>query len=143
MKFGQSGDDLIPRKTEDRGTQELFRLGVDDQPDQAGGLALFLGAADALHRQVRNQDAATLGHQRQRLGTGQPNPAQGRISEHGIGGDAGVRALPLVQAGQIVTVSQHDFMVVIGGVRKGTAPIDVPKAQMPGTFVFSRASVAI
>src|SRR5579863_3085260 len=109
---------LVAADAENRGAQYLLALGIDQYFHEALGLAFFAGPRDLSHRHFAHQDfrPGTLG-----LSLAHADTTQRWICEQTVDRDA-VTDLAIRAMQKVVG---HDLEVVVGGMRKSTAPIAV------------------
>ena len=110
--------DFVAAGSEDRGAENLLRAGIDDDLDEAGGLAFFDGSLDVLHGAGADEGRfAGSAHFRFRH-AGTP---ERRIDEQSVGRDAIADAARIV----LEEVGDDDFGVVERRVRKGAAAVAI------------------
>ena len=101
-----------PSMPEQRGAEDLLALGVDDDLHEALGLAALVGAADVLHRHLRDQRLDALAPD---VLLGHAGAAEGWVDEQAVGRDPVLD--PALFA--LEQVRRDDLEVVVGGVGEG------------------------
>src|SRR5580704_18691992 len=111
---------LIAADAENRGAQYLLALGIDQHFHEALSLAFFARPRDPSHRHLAHQDfrAGALGFSLTHADTTERWVCEKTVDRDAIA-DLALRAIQKVVG--------NDLEVVIGGMRKGTAPIAVPQ----------------
>src|SRR5215207_2440806 len=116
---------FIAAGSQDRGAQDLVRLGVDDDLHKPFRLALLDRAADPGHRTGADQQRLT---RRARLRDGHPDAPQRRIDVERVSRDA--VAYPALLA--IKPVRSNDLEIVVGGVGESSAPVAIAESPDAG-----------
>src|SRR5205085_7595719 len=124
-----AGERLVTASPEDRGAEDLPRLGIDDDLHEALCLAFLDRAPDAAHRPLRAEQGAAAGA---RLAVGHADTAERRIDVQGVANNA-VADLARLAVEQI---GGDDLEVVVGGMGEGAAAVAL--AERPDAWHVGR-----
>ncbi len=126
--------DLVAADAEDRRTDELVRLRIDEHLDHADRLALFLRTTDISHFMRGLKKPSPRRHEPTRLRLVEPHATKRRIGVERVRGNASVcRARPTAMVGK------HDLVILIARVRERTAAIHIPERPNAGHVGLQRS----